>query len=261
VRIAGTTFWITGASGGIGAELAAELHRRGGRIAISARRPEALEAVSQGRMHVEPVDITDRAAVHAAVESVRAALGTIDVAVLNAGAWQQVKIEQFDAEAFRSTFDTNLMGTVHCIEALLPTMLADRRGGISGMASVAGYRGLPGSEAYGASKAALINLLESLRASLGPRGIRVQTISPGFVKTDLTARNKFPMPFMVDADQAARIIADGIAAEKTEIVFPLPMMLMMKAARLVPNALWPKLFARTPMARGGSSRRKAERTD
>jgi len=255
VKIAGTTFWITGASGGIGAELARELQRRGGRIAISARRREALDEVAQGRMYVEPVDITDRDAVHTAVESVRAELGSIDVAVLNAGAWQQVSVDKFDAAAFRTQFDTNLMGTVHCIEALLPTMLADKRGVITGMASVAGYRGLPGSEAYGSSKAALINLLESLRGSLGPRGIRVQTISPGFVRTDLTARNKFPMPFLIDADQAARAIADGIAAEKTEIVFPLPMMLMMKAARLVPNALWPKLFARTPMARGRSGRR------
>ncbi|MBA3293355.1 MAG: SDR family NAD(P)-dependent oxidoreductase [Actinomycetota bacterium] len=255
MKIAGTTFWITGASGGIGAELARELQRRGGRIAISARRREALDEVAQGRMYVEPVDITDRDAVHTAVESVRAELGSIDVAVLNAGAWQQVSVDKFDAAAFRTQFDTNLMGTVHCIEALLPTMLADKRGVITGMASVAGYRGLPGSEAYGSSKAALINLLESLRGSLGPRGIRVQTISPGFVRTDLTARNKFPMPFLIDADQAARAIADGIAAEKTEIVFPLPMMLMMKAARLVPNALWPKLFARTPMARGRSGRR------
>ena len=255
MKIAGTTFWITGASGGIGAELARELQRRGGRIAISARRREALDEVAQGRMYVEPVDITDRDAVHTAVESVRAELGSIDVAVLNAGAWQQVSVDKFDAAAFRTQFDTNLMGTVHCIEALLPTMLADKRGVITGMASVAGYRGLPGSEAYGSSKAALINLLESLRGSLGPRGIRVQTISPGFVRTDLTASNKFPMPFLIDADQAARAIADGIAAEKTEIVFPLPMMLMMKAARLVPNALWPKLFARTPMARGRSGRR------
>ena len=255
MKIAGTTFWITGASGGIGAELARELQRRGGRIAISARRREALDEVAQGRMYVEPVDITDRDAVHTAVESVRAELGSIDVAVLNAGAWQQVSVDKFDAAAFRTQFNTNLMGTVHCIEALLPTMLADKRGVITGMASVAGYRGLPGSEAYGSSKAALINLLESLRGSLGPRGIRVQTISPGFVRTDLTARNKFPMPFLIDADQAARAIADGIAAEKTEIVFPLPMMLMMKAARLVPNALWPKLFARTPMARGRSGRR------
>lgn len=253
MKIAGTTFWLTGASSGIGAALATELVSRGGRVAISSRRREALEATSQGRMHVEPVDVTDRAAVHAAVTSVREALGGIDVAVLNAGTWQQVKIAGFDAESFRHTFDTNVMGTVNCMEALLPTMLADKNGVIAGMASVAGYRGLPGSEAYGASKAALINLLESLRGSLGPRGVRVQTISPGFVKTDLTARNKFPMPFMISADKAARIIADGFASEKTEIVFPLPMMLMMKAARLVPNALWPKLFARTPMA-GGASR-------
>lgn len=249
MRIAGTSFWITGASAGIGAELAGELERRGGRVAISARRREALERVARGQMHVEPVDITDREAVLAAAASVREVLRGIDVAVLNAGTWQQVKIDSWDSAAFRAQFETNVMGTVHCLEAVLPTMLDNGAGVISGMASVAGYRGLPGSEAYGASKAALLNLLEALRGSLAPRGIRVQTISPGFVRTDLTARNRFPMPFIVDADRAARVIADGMAAEKTEIVFPLPMMLMMKAARLVPNALWPKLFARTPMAR------------
>lgn len=254
MRIAGTTFWITGASSGIGAALATELEHRGGLIAISARRREELDKVAAGRMHVQPVDVTDRDAVTAAAEAVRSALGTIEVAVLNAGSWSQVSIDNWDSAAFQNTLNLNVMGAVHCVEALLPTMVSDRKGVIVGMASVAGYRGLPGSEAYGASKAALINLLESLRGSLGPRGIRVQTINPGFVRTDLTARNKFPMPFIIGADKAARIIADGIAAEKAEIVFPLPMMVTMKVARLIPNALWPKLFARTPMAMGMSKR-------
>lgn len=249
MRIADTSFWITGASSGIGADLARELLRRGGRVAISARNADALAEVAGGRMHVEPVDITDRSAVLGAADSVREALGGIDVAVLNAGTWQQIRLDSFDSEAFRIQFDTNLMGTVHCLEALVPGMLADGRGVIAGMASVAGFRGLPGSEAYGASKAALINLLESLRCGLGPKGVRVQTINPGFVRTALTERNKFPMPFIIDSVDAARIIADGLAAERTEIVFPKRMAVTMKLARFVPVSLWPKLFARTPMAR------------
>ena len=117
------------------------------------------------------------------------------------------------------------MGTVHALEGVVPAMLEQGHGRIVGTASVAGYRGLPGAEAYGATKAALLNLFEALRGSLGPRGIVVQTLSPGFVKTPMTDRNSFPMPFLISPEAAARTIADGIAKDKAEVVFPLPMML------------------------------------
>jgi short-subunit dehydrogenase len=149
------------------------------------------------------------------------------------------------------------MGTVHSLEAVVPTMLAEGRGTIVGMASVAGYRGLPGSEAYGASKAALLNLFEALRGSLGVRGIVVQTLSPGFVRTPMTDRNRFPMPFLVEPEEAARTIADGIAKGKAEVVFPVRMMLAMKLARVVPVRAW--TAATAALARrglhGGPSRR------
>lgn len=249
MRIAGSRIWVTGASSGIGAALAHELERRGAQVAISARREDQLKAVADGRMHVEPVDVTDKDAMIAAAESIRTALGGLDVAVFNAGAWDQVKIDKWDSEVFRKHFDVNLMGLVHGIEAVLPAMLAARSGSIVGVASVAGYRGIPRSEAYGATKAAQINMLESLRADLAPRGVRVQTVCPGFVKTGLTERNDFPMPFIIEAEEAAREIADGIAKDKAEIVFPLPMMLLMKAARLVPVALWSRVFARVAAKR------------
>ncbi|CAN5343386.1 SDR family NAD(P)-dependent oxidoreductase [soil metagenome] len=249
MRIAGSRIWVTGASSGIGAALAAELEQRGAHVAISARRKDKLEQVAGGRMHVEPVDVTDKAGMLAAAESIRAALGGLDVAVFNAGAWDQISIDRWDSEVFREHFDVNLMGLVHGIEAVMPAMMAARSGSIVGVASVAGYRGIPRSEAYGATKAAQINLLESLRADLAPRGVHVQTVCPGFVKTEMTARNKFPMPFIIEADQAAREIADGIAKGKAEVVFPLPMMLLMKAARLIPVAPWTALISRVAAQR------------
>jgi short-subunit dehydrogenase len=238
VQITGSRVWVTGASSGIGAALARELANRGASVAISARNVEKLRAVGDNRMLVVPVDVTDREATVAAGGTVRAALGGLDVAVLNAGTWSRFHVDQWDSQAFEDQLQTNLMGTVHALEAVVPTMLEDGRGRIVGTASVAGYRGIPGAEAYGATKAALLNLFESLRGSLGPRGIVVQTVAPGFVKTPMTDRNTFPMPFMVSPEEAARAIVDGIAKDKAEIVFPLPMMLLMKAARLVPVRAW-----------------------
>jgi short-subunit dehydrogenase len=132
----------------------------------------------------------------------------------------------------------------NAIAAVLPEMLQRGSGGIAGIASVAGYRGLAGAEAYGATKAAQINMLESLRVHLARTGVRVTTVCPGFVRTDLTARNDFPMPFIIDADDAAVSICNGLERDRTEIVFPLPMALLMKAARLVPAGLWPRLWGR-----------------
>ncbi|MBB3677282.1 SDR family NAD(P)-dependent oxidoreductase [Modestobacter versicolor] len=257
MEIAGARIWVTGASTGIGAALARELADRGARVAISARSADQLAEVAGDRMAVVPVDVTDRAATVAAGQAVRDALGGLDVAVLNAGTWSQFHVEPWDSSLFADHLQVNLMGAVHTMEAVVPRMLAEGRGRVVGMASVAGYRGLPGSEAYGAGKAALLNLLEALRGSLGPRGVVVQTLSPGFVRTRMTDRNRFPMPFMVEPEAAARTIADGIARDKAEIVFPVPMMLVMKAARLVPTRAWTALTA--TMARrglhGGPSRR------
>ncbi|MGI8692341.1 MAG: SDR family NAD(P)-dependent oxidoreductase [Geodermatophilaceae bacterium] len=244
MRIAGSRIWVTGASSGIGAALARELEERGAQVAISARRKDKLDEVADGQMHVVPVDVTDKEAMLAAAASIRAEFGGIDVVVLNAGAWDQVRVDRWDSEVFRRHFEVNLMGLVHGVETVLPAMLDAHAGMIVGIASVAGYRGLPNSEAYGATKAAQINLLESLRVDLRRRGVKVQTVCPGFVKTEMTERNSFPMPFIIPAERAARYIADGIAKEKAEVVFPLPMMLMMKTARLLPVAAWGALLAR-----------------
>jgi short-subunit dehydrogenase len=244
VRLAGTVAWVTGASAGIGEALVHELCRRGAAVAATARRAEALEAIAAaapGTVLPVPADVTDLAATRAAAERVHDELGPIALAVLNAGLWEQVDV--------RRHLDTNVMGMVHGVEAVLPDMRRRRAGTIAGMASVAGYRGLPQSEAYGASKAAQINLLESLRIDLRSSGVGVVTICPGFVRTGLTGRNSFPMPFMLEPDDAARQICDGLERGKAEIVFPLPMMLAMKAVRLVPIRPWTALMSRQAKTR------------
>jgi short-subunit dehydrogenase len=165
--------------------------------------------------------------------------------VLNAGIWEQTDVRNWDAEAFRRHVEVNLLGANSCIAAVLPRMLQRDAGTIVIVASVAGYRGIPQAEAYGATKAALINLAESMRADLAPTGVNVQWISPGFVKSELTDANSFAMPFMIEADAAAKAIADGIESGRPETVFPLPMAATMKLLSLVPHRLWAPIWKRT----------------
>ena len=249
----GIRAWVTGASDGIGAALAAELAARGAQVAISARRVERLDQLAAGHhgLVAVPLDVSDREAVLAAEATVRERLGGLDLAVFNAGTWQQVDVLAWDSELVRRHVDTNLMGLVYGIEAVLPAMRRAGAGHIAGMASVAGYRGFSASEAYGSTKAAQINLLESRRIDLRPLGIDVTTICPGFVRTDLIEANRFRMPWVVEPDEAARRIADGLEKGKAEIVFPWQMMLSMKAVRLVPVRPWSAVMARYATTRRG----------
>jgi len=185
-------------------------------------------------MLVVPLDVTDAASAAAAAARVREELGPIDLAVLSASYWKQIDPADWDTDVFDQHIRVNLTGMSNSIAAVLPGMLRRHHGVIAGIASVAGYRGLAGSEAYGAAKAAQINLLESLRVHIARTGVHVTTICPGFVRTDLTAGNPFPMPFIIDADQAARSICDGLERERTEIIFPARMALLRKTARLAP---------------------------
>jgi short-subunit dehydrogenase len=243
-RLAGRVVWVVGASAGIGAALANELADRGARVAISARRRAELEKVSAGRMTVVEADVTDRGSVDAAAEHVRRELGDIDVAVLNAGFWQQMDATAWDRDVFARHVEVNLLGMSNGIGAVLPRMVERGQGSVVGVASVAGYRGLAGAEAYGATKAAQINLLEGLRAAVRRKGVAVTTVCPGFVRTDLTEGNDFPMPFMVEPEDAARSICDGLERAQLEIVFPPAMALMMKTARLLPVRAWAALTSR-----------------
>jgi len=251
MKLSGKVAWVVGGSSGIGAGVARELASRGAQVAISARRREGLDEVSAGTMLVVAADVTDAASLTAAASRIRDELGPIDLAVLSAGYWKQMTARGWDTQTFDRHVQVNLIGMSNSIAAVLPEMLDRRCGVIAGISSVAGYRGLTGSEAYGATKAGQINLLESLRIDAARDGVRVVTICPGFVRTELTAGNDFPMPFIIDAETAGRAICDGLARERTEIVFPARMALLMKAARLMPVGLWSGLWSRLRPA-GGS---------
>ena len=245
MKLTGKVAWVTGGSSGIGAAVAGELARRGATVAISARRQDRLQQVSGGDMLVAPADVTGAASVMAAAARVRQELGPIDLAVLSAGYWKQMNPADWDTAVFDQHIRVNLTGMSNSIAAVLPGMLRQQHGVIAGIASVAGFRGLAGAEAYGATKAAQINLLESLRVHVARTGVHVTTICPGFVRTDLTAGNPFPMPFIIKAGQAARSICDGLERDRTEIIFPARMAVAMKAARLIPARAWTALWART----------------
>jgi short-subunit dehydrogenase len=243
--LSGRSVWVVGASRGIGAALARELHSRGARVAISARRESDLDTVSAGDMTVVPADVTDRAGLDAAAQLVRDELGDIDIAVLNAGFWKQMRAATWDRDVFAQHVEVNLLGVNNAIGAVLPRMVERGNGHIVGIASVAGYRGLAGAEAYGATKAAMINMLEGLRIAVGRNGVLVTTVCPGFVRTDLVADNDFPMPFMIEPDEAADSICNGLERGQLEIVFPARMAILMKTARLLPVRVWTAAMGRS----------------
>jgi NAD(P)-dependent dehydrogenase (short-subunit alcohol dehydrogenase family) len=244
------TIWITGASSGIGRALALRLARDGHEIAASARSADQLERLSEesrateGRIHPYPLDVGDAAAAAAAVGEIERELGGIDSAVLAAGAYELVGESGFDAAVLARVVGINLLGTGNCLEPLLKAMVQRRRGRVAIMASVAGYRGLPTAAYYGASKAALINLAESLKLDLDPYGVRVQLIDPGFVETPMTARNPFPMPFLLPVEEAAERLARGLASSRFEVTFPRRFTWQLKLLRCLPYALYFPLVAR-----------------
>lgn len=245
---AGKRVWIVGASSGIGAALARELAGRGARMAVSARDADALRTLCAqllGDGHrALPLDITDDEALRAAVETLMTDWGRIDAVILGAAAYEPMRAFAIDAEAGRRSLRVNVEGTFNCIAAIVPALLRNGRGQIAVIASVAGYRGLPQALVYGATKAALINMTETLRLDLADRGIKVQLVNPGFVRTPLTAKNEFPMPAIVEPEQAARCIADGMESERFEIHFPMRFTLVLKALRLLPYRLYFPLIRR-----------------
>ena len=168
----------------------------------------------------------------------RAEAGPIDLAVLNAGTWKMMGVDDFDLAAIRRGVEVNYMGVVNALDALLPRMLERGRGHIAIVASVAGYRGLPNSLAYGPTKAALINLAETLQTELAPRGITVSVVNPGFVDTPMTRDNPFPMPGIIPAPEAAQALLAGLRRKRFEIAFPRGFAAAMKILRLLPNALF-----------------------
>jgi short-subunit dehydrogenase len=242
--------WITGAGKGIGRALALALAEEGWTVAISARSNDDLAqlieeaAETQGRLVAYRLDVTDEAAVGEVVARIEEELGALDLAVLNAGTHKPMQGKSFDVGVFRSLVETNLMGTVHCLGVIMPLFLKRRAGQIAVVASVAGYRGLPTAAAYGATKAALINMCEALRPELEGAGVLIQLVSPGFVDTPLSRKNTFSMPFLISPDEAAKALVKGLGTRRFEIAFPLRMVVAMKILRALPYNLFFRITRR-----------------
>jgi short-subunit dehydrogenase len=242
---------ITGASSGIGYALAHELAKRGYELALLARRAELLEQLS-GELKTKsvaiPCDVLDAAAVTRAVREAEASLGgTFDLAVANAGVSIPGHATKFNVAESETVFRTNVLGMIYLFDAVIPSMIEKRSGHFAGVASVAGLRGLPTGATYSASKAAMQAFLEGSRIELAPYNVAVSIINPGFVATPMTKKNKFPMPFMIQADEAAAIIADGLERKQRVIEFPKPMSLLMRLVRQIPDPIYDRIMA--PQAR------------
>lgn len=241
---------VTGASSGLGAEMARQLGRSGWRVGLTARREAELEAVARsireagGTAFVAPADIADPATLRAAIAAVAEALGPVDLLVANAGVGISMVGRDFSAEAFDRMIGVNLSGVGHAIEAVLPGMLRKGAGQIVGISSLAGFRGLPGSSGYSATKAALSALLEGLRADLARSGIVVTTVHPGFVRTPMTAGSSKLMPLAIDVEPAARIILRGIASRRSRVDFPWRMAALLGLVRLLPDRLYDRMTVR-----------------
>ncbi|MFD1379833.1 SDR family NAD(P)-dependent oxidoreductase [Fodinicurvata halophila] len=218
IAIAGKRAWITGASSGLGRELALQMARDGWSVAVSARSAEKLDSLvaeaesASGHIVAYPLDVSDLDAVGRTVQRIESEVGPIDQAVLNAGTHQPTPAHDFKAADFRKLVDLNLMGTINCLEILIARFRTRQAGRIAVVASVAGYTGLPQASAYGVTKAGMINLCEALRVELAPDNITVQVVNPGFVRTPLTDRNDFPMPFLMEVEAAAHALYRGSRA-------------------------------------------------
>lgn len=231
--------WLVGASSGIGRATASALHAQGAKVFVSARNSQALDvfaAEHPGAVAV-PVDAGDAASVNSAAQTVLAD-GPLDLVLYCAGYYKEMRATEFDLKEMLQHQQVNYVGALYVLAAVLPHFVARKAGHVSLISSVAGYRGLPKSLAYGPTKAALINLAETLYVDLQDSQVGVSLICPGFVETPLTAQNKFTMPGLIKPEQAAVEILRGWQCGEFEIHFPKRFTLWMKALSLLPNALY-----------------------
>ncbi len=232
---------VTGASSGIGWALCKELAGRGCRVGLLARRREQLEQLAKeieqagGTAALAPADVSNREQTLEAIHSLSRKLGPADLLVANAGVGAPTLVDPINIGDVEKMIQVNLLGTIYCIEAVLPEMLKRGKGHLAAVSSMASHKGLPGESAYCASKAALNVYMEGLRIQLRNRGIAVTTICPGFVKTPMTAVNEFHMPFAMEADAAARRIAGALDRKVKVYNFPKRMSVLMKLTALLPD--------------------------
>ena len=243
--------FVTGASSGLGEALARHYAAKGASLGLFARRGDELARIARSldgaQVATYAGDVRDAGALRAAADDFLARFGAPDVVIANAGV-SRGTLTQYkeDVPAFRAVLDTNVLGMVHTFQPFVGIMRERGAGALVGIASVAGFRGLPGSGAYSASKAAAITYLESLRVEMAGSGVAVVTVCPGYIATPMTAHNPYRMPFLMRADVAARRIARAIAARRRFYVLPWPMALAGRLLRWLPRPLYDAAFARAP---------------
>ena len=250
----GRRVFITGASSGIGSALARHYAGQGAVLGLVARRADRLAGLAAelniagaASVFTYPLDVTDADALQAAGDDFMMHAGSPDVVIANAGVSSGTLTEhREDLAAIRRILDINVYGLATTFAPFIPAMRQRGTGRLVGIASVAGIRGLPGAEAYSASKAAAIAYLESLRVELRSSGVRVVTIAPGYIDTPMTEHNPYPMPFKLPVDEAARRFASAIERGSSYTVIPWQMGIVAKVLRLLPNWLYDRLFAKAP---------------
>lgn len=246
--------FLTGASSGIGEALALHYAAHGATVGLAARRGDLLQALAQRLREqyrvpvlIYPLDVADAEALADAAADFMARAGVPDIVIASAGVSAgTLSEERADLTTFRRIMDINVFGTAATFSPFISPMKARGGGRLVGIASVAGIRGLPGSEAYSASKAASIAYLESLRVELRASGIKVVTLAPGYIKTPMTDVNTYRMPFLMPVDKAAARFAALIARGVSYAVVPWPMAIVAKLLRLLPNALYDLIFSHAP---------------
>jgi short-subunit dehydrogenase len=241
---------VTGASAGLGEALARHYAARDSSLALIARRASELDALAASLpgAHIRyPLDVADEAAVARAAADFIARFGAPDLVIANAGISVGTRADEIDDIAtLRRVLEVNVIGMAATLAAFAPAMRAARRGTLAGIASVAGVRGLPGSSAYSSSKAAAIVWLESLRTELHGSGVSVVTVCPGYIDTPMTRVNRYPMPFLLSADDAAHRIARVIAQRRRHAVIPWQMAIAAPLLGALPGWLYDRLAARAP---------------
>lgn len=237
----GKNIWITGASTGIGKALAIKFANEGWNVAISARRENLLLDICKvnSNIHSFPLDVTNTENAKAILENIIKKLKSIDLCVFATGIYDPDTEKQINIQKMQEVMNVNFFGTVNCIKAIEKNFKEKKEGHISLISSVSGYGGLPNSSGYGPSKAALINLAESLYFDFKKYNVRVSLISPGFIKTPLTDKNKFKMPFIKSAEFAANKIYKGLVKSNAfEISFPKELTLIMKVFKILPYKMY-----------------------
>lgn len=241
--LSGKTYWLIGASEGLGRALAKQLDSEGVNLILSARSADRLQDLSAALSRpakIVPCDVSSSESVTAAWQAV----GQVDGLVYLAGLYEPTKAQKWQAAQVEAMCDVNFMGAVRVLGLAVPSFVSRGNGHIVIIGSLAGYRGLPGAIGYGASKAGLMHLAENLQADLWQTDIRVQLLNPGFIRTRLTDKNSFSMPFLMDSDQAAEEVCQGMKSRSYKIDFPWLFSLVFRLGRLLPIGIYLRLFSR-----------------